>query len=47
MRFKLLKTCYQPLKYVNAGAQPGGHFLPPKFLKHCIAILTFVETFKE
>ena len=34
-----------------AGAQPVGghlgHFPPPKFSKHCIAILTFVETFKE
>jgi len=24
-----------------------GHLPPPKFLKHCIAILTFAETFKE
>jgi len=23
-----------------------GEFSPPKFLKHCIAILTFEETFK-
>jgi len=34
-------------KYVYMpGAQPGrGAF--PKFSKHCIAILTFAETFKE
>jgi len=24
-----------------------GHLTPPKFSKHCIAILSFVETFKE
>jgi len=31
-----------------AGAQPGGgHFPSPKISKHCIAILTFAETFKE
>jgi len=31
------------------GEQGGnlGHFPPPKFSKHCIAILTFVEIFKE
>ena len=32
------------------GAQPGGAFeafAPPKFSKHCRAILTFVEIFKE
>jgi len=31
------------------GAQPGGifgAFAPPKFSKHCTAILTFAETFK-
>jgi len=26
---------------------PFGAFAPPKFSKHCIAILTFVETFKK
>jgi len=31
-----------------SGAQPrGGGICPPKFSKHCIAILTFAETFKE
>jgi len=32
-----------------SGAQPGGHLghSPPKFSKHCIAILTFAVTFKE
>jgi len=37
-------------KYVCAGAQPGGEFgafVPPKISKHCIAIVTFAETFKE
>jgi len=33
-----------------SGAQRGGghlgHLPPPKFSKHCIAILTFAETFK-
>jgi len=24
-----------------------GHLRPPKFSKYCMAILTFVETFKE
>jgi len=32
---------------INPGAQPGGANAPPKFSKHFIAILTFVETFKE
>jgi len=35
---------------LDSGAQPGGAFgafAPPKFSKHCIAILTFAETFKE
>jgi len=34
----------------KTGAQPGlgafGAFATPKFSKHCIAILTFEETFK-
>jgi len=30
------------------GAQPVGHLPPPPtFSKHCIAILTFAETFKK
>jgi len=35
---------------VDSGAQPEGAFgafAPPKFSKYCMAILTFVETFKE
>jgi len=37
---------------LSTGVQPGGgghlgHLSPPKFSKHCIAILTFLETFKE
>jgi len=36
----------------RSGAQPAGgghlgHLPPPKFSKHCIAILTYAETFKE
>jgi len=30
----------------QARTQGGGAFDPPKILKHCVAILTFVETFK-
>jgi len=33
--------------YHNRHATEGGAFPPPKFSKHCIAILTFPETFKE
>ena len=39
------------LNNTTAGAQPGGGafgaFAIPKFSKHCVAILTSVETFKE
>jgi len=35
----------------HPGTQPGGGafgpFAPQKFSKHCTAILTFIETFKE
>jgi len=33
--------------YSTAGAQPGGAVSPPKFSKHCIAILAFAETFNN
>jgi len=37
------------LSHLNTGTQPGGIWgiCPPKFLKHCTAIFTFVETFKK
>jgi len=43
-KFKKILSCF------TAGAQSGGAFgafAPQKFSKHCIASLTFVETFKE
>jgi len=42
-----------PCQYIQcpSGAKPGeghlGHLPPQKNSKHCIAILTFAETFKE
>jgi len=33
--------------FTQARNQGGGAFARPKFSKHCIAILTFAETFKE
>jgi len=43
-------TPTERLQQFQPGAQPGGAFgafVPPNISKHCIAILTFVETFKE
>jgi len=33
--------------YSAQALNQGGAFAPPTFSKHCIAILTSVETFKE
>ena len=44
LRFPWINCIEQPR---NQGGGHLGHLTPPKFSKHCMAIVTFTETFKE
>jgi len=46
---QMFRAWMKTLLHCGSDTQPGGAFgafVAPKFSKHCIAILTFAETFK-